>query len=146
MFASAAFVPSEDLGSNPFSGTVTLYPERDCDSLFGLRVRTTAIEEGSCLDDTLLGLGGFKSFKFTRIGDDKDPTASPFYRVRPFQLFLKAFNTDTCRREPGRKTGEQLLQGVETSSGCVNTNAAVSAAGFSFRRIVVGLPLPPGVG
>lgn len=141
MFPLAAFVPSKEFGSNPLSGTVTLYPVRDCDSFFGLGVRIMTIGEAECVDDTLLGLGSFQSYKFTRIGDGKDLTSSrsgPF----PFELLLQAFRTNTCASEGGKKTDESVLNGDRSVSGCVNTNAGVSAKEFSFRRIIVNiLPL-----
>ena len=134
MFPSAAFVPSKDLGSRPFSGTVTLYPSSDCKDLLSLGTRTVTIQEAECFDDTLLlGLGGFKSYTFTRMGDGKDATSSK-NPEDPFTLVLQAFGTVTCAKVDGKGPSQKALNKDLSSSGCVNTNAGVLAKGFMFRR------------
>lgn len=133
-FSPAAFVPTKN-AATPFNGTVTLYASRDCEDLLGLGSTSIDVEEQSCYDDTVLGLGGFESFKFERVGRTTDPGLG-LQKNSHWKLVLQALKTETCEGEkPGEKTGIKVLGLYDNASGCVNVRKDAVGKAFKFTRI-----------
>jgi hypothetical protein len=126
----------------PFKGRVTLYAAKGCESPLilkelGVTQTSLAVTEGSCSDDTLLGLGladvEFESYQLEVPGDHIDQNAVNKPKT-PKSFFAGAYSKQGCADSDLLLSSRGILSSKDQRTKCVDVGSEPGRS-FIFARI-----------